>query len=1666
MKTKIVLLLLILFAFKAANGSPFTVVSESADEIIVEFGLPEWSIGQVDENMQTWQRIVCDAANAFLVEGYPEMVSFSEAIGIPVDGDISIQVLSSKSEVHRGINLFPARKMLVEDYEVRYVFHKDNGVYSRSTLYPQHSAQKGSSAFIGNRRFIPLQLFPFRYNPVTKELHVSSSMRIRVSIQGTKAATKNWQLYENIIDDASDSFFLNNASSKQWRLPKTRDLSYTSPKSTNGRINDLQLVVDSEGIFKVSYHYLNAYINSMIDSLGIEMTWLPSSVDPRFLELRDKNGPVPIHFHGENDGVFNQSDYFEFYGEKNYGKTGNSDAYTAENVYTFGLVDHFGARMAVENGGLTVSNPNLYIVPTAYQQTVHFEEQIVTDKLGRGWTATNPNYYKEDVWFWRKISAPNLDIVPFELEYPVDSTIRTFSTTVALHGLTYNDTLAVGHYDHSAIVRLNQSLINSHTWVGQTEKIFTNASPVPNSFLRHGTNNLYIGLPGDTSMKDREQILLDYLQLNYWRQYRTSKDYLKFTKPSDRPGGLYQFELEGFNSSDISVYKIGASIFNNLQIEPFNLDGMAPWTVTFQDSVATNSIQYYAVTELQKKTPKQIRLDFPSDLRNPTNSGDLVVVTVREFIDAEGTLDLKNVWESVGYTVKIVDIQDIFDEFNHGIRAAQPIQDFIRYAYNNWSSPQIRHVVLLGEGTDDERDNSPNRKYNLIPVKKLWTYKHGATASDPWYGCILGDDIVTDISIARINVWTAEQIKTYANKVYQYHNDPMTSRLWSSHLTLTAGGKISDPNDIFSQQSERIRRKSIPDHYRVSRVYTATQTVSPDYFGGTFALKDAINSGTQFVQFMGHGGGRIWADYNLFNFNDVATLNNQVYPFVVSLACYASAFDTPGAASISEALVTQANRGAISTLGFAGLGYLIEDEDYGLALSDALFKNDLPSVGESVVFASARFYTTSVSPSPMYALTTGSAYLGDPAIKFRKPQINIQVNPERYIYQPGDTLRVTATFPDGVNFARLFVQKDNEKTVNVPFDLPVIQNTFTASYVLPVSAGTDYGRKIYVAGYSSDLEYVGMSRISVGTSNLVHLSMNPTEPTWQDSIRFSAKIFAQQNISSVTCRVLAWASSGANQATWIDLPMQQVGDTDVWQTIGNLVPQRTGREIRYKYVLAENTETYESPLYSVVIAGPDLLLSDIKLVNYGNQLALDVHCKNVGNAASITTDLRLYIKPDGQPTTLYKIQDLPPYGVNEERWETIVLDDLFYTNMSFEVRANWSNAFSEWHIYYNTNNIITLDVPFNYHVVDNNGAVLSSLDQNLACVIPPGLVDVGENALFYIHDLESFLPHEQPDISTIMLGSGISSRAYEVRTLNSSLVDSLGTFANNKKIRLTFQYSSSDSLAQLYESENSYRIFRWDATTRKWILQGGIVSTSENKVVFDVSKQGIYSLFRNRDRIRPSIDVNVQDQEFTVGGYISGKGTISLLLSDANGIDVVDDSIKMYLNGVIVPPENYVVSINPTSVNMIPIKYQINLSKGNYTLVVDCKDVNGNFNSREILFIVNDKFDIINVANYPNPVVGKAQDPRNDGRTRFTYVLTDDADDVKIKIYTVSGRLVKTFANLPTGVGYHEFPRTLYGWDCKDERDFLLANGVYFYKVIARKGNKTIERTQKMAILK
>ena len=80
--------------------------------------------------------------------------------------------------------------------------------------------------------------------------------------------------------------------------------------------------------------------------------------------------------------------------------------------------------------------------------------------------------------------------------------------------------------------------------------------------------------------------------------------------------------------------------------------------------------------------------------------------------------------------------------------------------------------------------------------------------------------------------------------------------------------------------------------------------------------------------------------------------------------------------------------------------------------------------------------------------------------------------------------------------------------------------------------------------------------------------------------------------------------------------------------------------------------------------------------------------------------------------------------------------------------------------------------------------------------------------------------------------------------------------------------------------------------------------------------------------------------------------------------------------------------------------------------------------------------------------------------TNFTFIITEAAD-VTATIYTISGRKIQTIkaGNLPSGF------QQIY-WNGKDKAGDNIANGTYFYKIIANQSGKVTEKIGKIIILK
>ncbi|MGD8778528.1 MAG: C25 family cysteine peptidase [Ignavibacteria bacterium] len=238
---------------------------------------------------------------------------------------------------------------------------------------------------------------------------------------------------------------------------------------------------------------------------------------------------------------------------------------------------------------------------------------------------------------------------------------------------------------------------------------------------------------------------------------------------------------------------------------------------------------------------------------------------------------------------------------------------------------------------------------------------------------------------------------------------------------------------------------------------------------------------------------------------------------------------------------------------------------------------------------------------------------------------------------------------------------------------------------------------------------------------------------------------------------------------------------------------------------------------------------------------------------------------------------------------------------------------------------------------------------------------------------------------------------------------------------------------------------------------------TEDKITELYEDNNFYSIpfYVIGDTTTPTFNVTFDGEDIFDGQYITSTPNIRVELTDPSLVPITDtSSVSLYLNGnkISYSGNQDVINYNFSDSNpKVTVDYNPTLEDGEYELTVFAKDASGNIaveNGYSKNFIVTNETKILNVYNYPNPF-------NND--TYFTFMLTQIPEEIKIKIYTVAGRLIKEI-ELTSGQLNFDFNKIY--WDGRDEDGHLAGNGVYFYKVIMKDGEKTEDITQKLAIVR
>ncbi|MCI0345873.1 MAG: C25 family cysteine peptidase, partial [Chloroflexi bacterium] len=364
------------------------------------------------------------------------------------------------------------------------------------------------------------------------------------------------------------------------------------------------------------------------------------------------------------------------------------------------------------------------------------------------------------------------------------------------------------------------------------------------------------------------------------------------------------------------------------------------WRARFR--LAAGEASFIAVPGERRLRPARIERDLPSRLRATENRADYLMIAHARLLDA--TRPLAEAHRRRGLAVGVVDVQDVYDEFGHGIVHPRAIRDFVEYAYRHWERPAPRFVLLVGDASWDTKNavveggnyanwpdrqlltrggfpsrdapvytalNSPNDR-NLIPTWNAPT-PDGHAASDNYFVAVDGDDVVPDLAIGRFPVTEPAEVEAIVEKTLRYLAAPEAGPWRREVLWVT--NELVGFQEATDWLAGTLERRGFTAH----KVYPQPEEMDNAEHQRT--IQAALERGALLVHFHGHGGRNIWRtgppdfqkNHDLFTLQHIDELpESGRLPLVLSMTCFSAPFDHPNADSIGEKFLRVAGKGAIA----------------------------------------------------------------------------------------------------------------------------------------------------------------------------------------------------------------------------------------------------------------------------------------------------------------------------------------------------------------------------------------------------------------------------------------------------------------------------------------------------------------------------------------------------------------------------------------------------------------------------------------------------------------------------------------------------------------------------------------------------------------------------------
>jgi len=904
----------------------------------------------------------------------------------------------------------------------------DTRIYCGRASYPETIAWLGEPGVLRDQRYVPVFVAPVRYDARRGGLSVHREVEVTVRFEGAATASATAGPADPRFESTYRSAFVNYEQGRTFRLDTGAAAPELAPADLGARSAlgtpsgpRLRILVREHGFVVLDHATLDA-----TDFAPLPMsTW----------RLENRGEDVPFEILDDGDDVLEPGEGIRFWGQAldDEPKTVlNTDIpESAEDIYEAADFSDENVYVLLADGTppaplpLRDAAPGFVLTPPgSFTDTAVAEQDTGYRPLGPA-----------DPWYWSPAlvlaSAPlRSEAVPLP---GLASATAPLAVRVRMRGSTEDPNTTPDHPTRITLRNATAQTLTAYedafdglvevtqevdwTWPGSGPTA-TNPLTVRLEVLPAGASCPGVG-------PNCNGVLLDRIEIDYQRAFVAMDDVLVLTWPD----GDAELEVSNLSSPSAVVWEIGTApglpVVAPVRLTGAAVSGSGPYMARFrvdQDpNVLDGTPRRFVVAgpgAMHVPAPADVEPDTVSDLRDPANQADLIVIAHPDALDdAPGSsLDQYLAHRASpaggGLSSKVVRIQDVYDEFGDGLSSPNAIRELLRFVLSEapgegWADPKPSAVLLLGDGTFDYKGGTAQG--NLVPTLVLFSVdaQLGYWASDTVLATVAGDDAMPDLQIGRLPARTVAEAELMLDKIVAYETAPPLGS-WRRHsLFITdrdRDGNTPVEGDTFRMANEAsfahidappytYRHLDYWNDYFDTPDPTPWDSINADIDTEVNGTAGATADGAAVVQFVGHGNFVLWSDDFYWDervsppsdtFQDSMDLaNGGRTPFLMVHNCLTGGFHFPPNNTVGENWLRHPNGGAVAVLAPSGLSFAFVGNTAGSRIWDAMFgARRERSVGALAFEVQLNFCVTPGEECSSYAL------LGDPLTRLVLPSVD------------------------------------------------------------------------------------------------------------------------------------------------------------------------------------------------------------------------------------------------------------------------------------------------------------------------------------------------------------------------------------------------------------------------------------------------------------------------------------------------------------------------------------------------------------------------------------------------------------------------------------------------------------------------------------------------------